>query len=105
MGSTRPHFESVSENYYPLSTSEVFKALILLFFTIAFTLILLILFHFWVITASLEGYVTFWVVFLLLFIVICLILLYQGGKDRRALEKALIEENTRKEQAMMKNKT
>ena len=53
---------------------------------------------------GLELYITVWSGILLLFVVITLGLFYKGGKDRRSLEKEMIEENTRKEKEMIQNK-
>ena len=87
MGSYKPHFEGIPESYYPLSTSEICRFILILTLTIGIVLTIMIVFQFWVINAGLESYVITWVTFFLIFFILCILFLYKGGKERRTLEK------------------
>lgn len=105
MGAYRPHFEGVSESYFPLSKMEVFYNILIVVLTIIFVLGCMIGCIFWTLATGTEIFVIIWVSISLALLVIGVILLYVGGKDRRTLEKLMIEENNKKQMAMMGKKS
>ena len=96
IGAYKPHFEGISEYYYPLTCFETSCCGLILFLTIGLVLAMMIGFLFWVQGSGLDLYVIVWSAGLLFFMLICIMLLYKGGKERRSLEKAMIEENNAK---------
>ena len=90
MGALRPRFESIPEEYYPLTMGEVFTYAALVVGTIGSVLGLMIGFLFWVTQAGLESFVQIWSMVFLVFVVILLIAFYVGGRSRLKETKMLI---------------
>jgi hypothetical protein len=90
MGSYKPHFEGIPDEYFPLSTGEAFKYTIFVILIILATLGIMLGFLFWVLSAGLTGYTIAWSTTFLVFAVIMIILFYYGGKSRIKEEKRLI---------------
>ena len=61
-------------------------------------------FNFWIVRTNLTTYTIVWVVIMLVFIGFMIVMFYVGGKDRRRLEKELIAENGRRQEAMLRKK-
>ncbi len=89
LGQSNPVWEPVPEYIYPLDCKEVVYYVICVFAVIFAVLGIFIGFLFWA-TPDLETYILTWTIVMCSLIVIGLILLYFGGKDRRRQEKELI---------------
>lgn len=90
MGSLRPKFESIPEEYYPLTMGEAFAYAALVVGTIGCMLGLMIGSLYWVREAGLESFVQIWSMAFLCFVVILLIAFYVGGRSRLKETKRLI---------------
>ena len=97
MGSYKPAFEGIPEDYYPLTTEEVIKYSIFVVSIIGGTLGIMIGFLFWITQAGLNDYVIIWSIIFLVFVVIMMVLFFIGGKNRITEEKELIQENQKKQ--------
>jgi O-antigen/teichoic acid export membrane protein len=90
MGSYKPRFEGIPDEYFPLSAGEVFKYTIFVVLIITVTLGIMIGFLFWILSTDLTNYIIAWSVAFLAFAVMMMILFYYGGKNRIREEKRLI---------------
>jgi hypothetical protein len=86
LGQSNPIWEPVPEYYYPLDCKEIVYYTIFVFGIIGTTLGIFIGFLFWA-TQNTSKYVLTWSIVLSAFIIIALIFLWRGGKDRRRQEK------------------
>ena len=90
LGQSNPVWEPVPDHYFPLSSKETVYYIIAVSATIASVLGIFIGFLFWAVS-DLEKYVLTWTIVVCGLLVIFLILIYFGGKDRRRQEKELIQ--------------
>jgi ABC-type dipeptide/oligopeptide/nickel transport system permease subunit len=90
MGSLRPKFHSIPDEYYPLTAGEVACYATLVVLTIGGALGVMIGFLQWVTTYGLEVFVQVWSIVFLVFVVVMIIAFYVGGRRRIRQGKRLI---------------
>ncbi len=90
MGSFKPKFQSIPDEYYPLTTGEVagYSALVVL--TIGGCLGMMLGLMQWVLKEGLEGFVQVWSIIYLVFVIILIIAFFVGGRARIRESKKMI---------------
>jgi hypothetical protein len=90
MGSFKPRFHAIPEEYYPLTMGETVGYAAMVLLTIGSSLGLMIGLLQWVTSAGLEGFVQVWSILFLVFVVVLIIGFYVGGQSRIRQGKELI---------------
>jgi hypothetical protein len=82
MGSFKPRFEGIPDEYFPLTTCEGLMYACFVLFIIGATLGIMIGFLFWVTNKGLEGFIIVWSIIFLVFLPIMMAFFYVGGRGR-----------------------
>lgn len=92
MGSFRPRFVGLPEEFYPLTCCEAFMYVIIVIITIGVVLGIMIGFIFWITNKGLVNYTIVWSIIFLVFVMFMIIAFYFGSKGRIRDEKRMIAE-------------
>ncbi len=101
LGAHRPRFEGIPDNYYPLSKCEVVQYVLMVVACILAVLGIMLGLMQWAIREQIN-YVLCWVIVLMVFLLVNVLLLYWGGRDRRVQEKSMIEAAQRRMDELQK---
>lgn len=103
MGSFKPKFEGIPDDFYPLSSCEALGYSTIVVLTIGSVLGIMVGLLYWVTNKGMEQFVAVWSILELIFIAGLIIMFYVGGRTRIREEKRLIVE-AQKNQEEMKTK-
>lgn len=105
MGSYKPHFEGHPDDYFPTTGWDIFWSVTLLILYIGGTLGMTVGFIFWVMSDGVSRYVFIWSIVVVIFIALCLVLIYFGVRNKTMIERRLIREKIKEQQeALAKTK-
>lgn len=92
MGSFRPRFAGIPEEFYPLTCCETLMYMIIVVITVGTVLGLMIGFLFWITNNGLVNFTIAWSIIFLVFVLLMVIAFYFGSKGRIREEKRMIAE-------------
>lgn len=90
LGSFKPKFAGIPDDYIPLTWTEGFLYASIVLMTIGSVLGMMIGFMFWIMRHGLADFAAIWSAIFLAFVVIMIFAFYFGGKNRIREEKKLI---------------